>query len=97
MTGRAIYRLNRSLISWSEARSLGPEWYQPIIRSRAAESLDLALVYSAFLHTIDLLEHLPHALDIVMVQKPSFWILLVLFKRNAERVGDIDGFPIVLS
>lgn len=35
MTGRAIYLLRRSLISWSDARSFGPVWYQPIIRSRA--------------------------------------------------------------
>jgi hypothetical protein len=35
MTGRWMYRLNRSLISWSDARSFGPEWYHPIIFSRA--------------------------------------------------------------
>lgn len=36
ITGRAMYRLNNSLISKSDARSFGPVWYQPIMRSRAA-------------------------------------------------------------
>ena len=35
MTGRAMNLRKRSLISRSDARSLGPVWYQPIIRSRA--------------------------------------------------------------
>jgi hypothetical protein len=37
ITGRAMYRLNNSLISKSDARSFGPVWYHPIMRSRAAK------------------------------------------------------------
>ena len=35
ITGRAMYRLSKSLISKSEARNFGPVWYHPIIRSLA--------------------------------------------------------------
>jgi hypothetical protein len=36
-TGRAMYCLNNSLISKSDARNFGFMWYHPIIRSRAAQ------------------------------------------------------------
>lgn len=38
ITGRAMYRLNNSLISKSDARNFGPVWYHPIMRSRAVAS-----------------------------------------------------------
>ena len=47
--------------------------------------------------TVDLLEHLPHAIYIVVVQKPSFRILVILLKWNTEGICDVDGLPVVLS
>ena len=46
--------------------------------------------------TIDLLEHLVHPLDIIMVQEPRLAILLVLLKRDAKRVRHIDRLSIIL-
>ena len=46
--------------------------------------------------TVNLLEHLPHPLDIVMIQIPRLWIFLVFFKGDTERVGDVDGLAVVL-
>ena len=40
MTGRGMMRLKTSLISMSDARSFGPVWYQPIMRSLAADTQD---------------------------------------------------------
>ena len=48
------------------------------------------------LRTVDLLEHLPHALDVVMVQEPCLRVLLILLKGYAERVGDVDCLSGVL-
>jgi hypothetical protein len=47
--------------------------------------------------TIDFLEHLPHALDIVVVQKPRLWILFILLKRYAKGVSYVDRLAIVLT
>ena len=46
--------------------------------------------------TVDLLEHLPHALNIVVVEEPRLAVALVLLERNAERVGDVHGRAVVL-
>jgi hypothetical protein len=48
------------------------------------------------MHTIDLLEHIKHAFDIIMVQKPRFTVLFILFERDTKRVGDIYYFAVVL-
>jgi hypothetical protein len=48
-------------------------------------------------HTIDLLEHLKHALDIIMVQKPRFAIFFILFEWNTKRIGNVYYLAIVLS
>lgn len=44
---------------------------------------------------VDLLEHVVHALDIVVVKKPDGWILVVLLKRNCLRLS--AACPISLS
>lgn len=44
--GFGVYRLNSSLISRSDARSLGPEWYQPISFSRALIFLNISFMPS---------------------------------------------------
>ena len=44
--GFGVYRLKSSLISRSEARSLGPEWYQPINFSRALTFLNISFMFS---------------------------------------------------
>lgn len=36
---------------------------------------------------VDLLEHVVHALDVVVVQEPHGWVLLVLFKGNWQFVS----------
>ena len=36
------------------------------------------------LRTVDLLEHLPHALDVVVVEEPRLAIFVVFLERNAE-------------
>ena len=47
--------------------------------------------------TIDLFEHLEHALDIVVVEEPRLGVLVVLLERNPERVGDVDRLARVLT
>jgi hypothetical protein len=47
--------------------------------------------------TVDLLEHLPHAFDVIMVQKPSLAILLVLLEWYPKRICDVYRFAIVLA
>ena len=39
---------------------------------------------AANLRTVDLLEHLPHAIDIVVVEEPCLAVLLVLLERDGE-------------
>ena len=51
----------------------------------------------ANLRTVDLLEHVPHSLDVVVVEEPCLWVLLVFLERNAERVRDVDRLAVVLS
>src|SRR5713226_2250436 len=92
ITGRAMYRLNNSLISKSDARNFGPVWYQPIIRSRAArpQRRDYQRSFirrTADRHavlTIDFFKHLEHTLDIVVVQEPRLGIFVVLLERYPE-------------
>jgi hypothetical protein len=47
--------------------------------------------------TVDLLEHLEHALDVVVVEEPGLRVLLVLLERDPERVRDVDRLPVVLA
>jgi hypothetical protein len=47
--------------------------------------------------TVDLLEHLEHALDVVVVEEPRLAVLLVFLERDAERVRDVDRLPVVLA
>ena|SRR6267142_938525 len=101
ITGRAMYRLNNSLISKSDARSFGPVWYHPIMRSRAVASRRRGGGLSGTSNepgeggirrarTVDLLEHLEHPLDVIVVEEPCLGIFVVLLKRHSERVGHID-------
>lgn len=46
--------------------------------------------------TIDFLEHLPHALNVVMIEEPRLWVLLVLLERDSERIGNIHALPVIL-
>ena len=46
--------------------------------------------------TVDLLEHFPHALDVVVVQEPSLWVLLILFEGYTKGIGDVDCLPVIL-
>ena len=45
-SGFGVYRLNSSLISKSDARSLGPVWYHPISFSRALTFLNMSFMPS---------------------------------------------------
>ena len=45
-SGLGVYRLNSSLILRSDARNLGPEWYQPINFSRALTFLNMSFIDS---------------------------------------------------
>ena len=45
-SGCGVYRLNSSLICKSDARSLGPEWYQPMSFSRALTFLNMSFIDS---------------------------------------------------
>lgn len=47
--------------------------------------------------TVHLLEHLPHPFDVIVVQEPRFRVLLVLFERDAEGIGNVDGLAIILA
>ena len=47
--------------------------------------------------TIYLLEHLPDSLNVVMIQEPSFAILLILFKWYGERVRHVHDLAVVLT
>lgn len=47
--------------------------------------------------TINLLEHLVHLLNIIVVQEPCLAVFFVFFEWDAERVGDVDGLAIVLA
>ena len=47
--------------------------------------------------TVHLLEHLPHPFDVIVVQEPCFRVLLVLFERDAEGIGNVDGLAIILA
>ena len=49
------------------------------------------------LRTVDLLEHLPHALDVVVVEEPRLAILVVLLERDTERVRDVHRRAVVLA
>lgn len=49
------------------------------------------------LFTVNLLEHLPHPLNIVMIQEPCLGIFLVLLERDGERIGHIHSLAIVLT
>lgn len=82
-------RLKSSFISRSAARNFGPVWYHPIMRSRAAQihknhHYAKNAPKNAALRTVDLLEHLEHRLDIIVVQEPRLGIPIVLLKRHAE-------------
>src|SRR6266853_4031214 len=98
ITGRAMYRLNNSLISRSDARSFGPVWYHPIMRSRAESSRRQRDCQGfrtdggpkRLVRTVDLLEHFEHRFDVVVVKEPCLGILVVFLKRNTERVGYVD-------
>lgn len=46
--------------------------------------------------TINLLEHLPHSLDVIMVEEPCFWVLFVFFEWYRKRIGNIHAFAIIL-
>ena len=48
------------------------------------------------LRTVDLLEHLPHALDVVVIEEPRLAILVVLLERDTERVRDVHRRAVVL-
>lgn len=91
--------LNSSLISKSEARSFGPEWYQPIIRSRADREVIIEKPAPTIRHllTVDLFKHLKHGLDIVVIEKPSFAVLLIFLKGNPVRICHIYSLAIVLT
>ena len=47
--------------------------------------------------TVDLLEHLPHAVDVVVVEEPRLAVLLILFKGDTEGVRDVDRGAVVLT
>lgn len=47
--------------------------------------------------TIDFLEHFGHVFNVIVIQKPCLWILLVLFKRNPKRVGNVDCLAVILA
>lgn len=46
--------------------------------------------------TVDLLEHLEHRLNVVVVQEPRLGVPVILLERHAERVGNVDRLPVVL-
>ena len=46
--------------------------------------------------TVDLLEHLPHAVDVVVVEEPRLAVLLVLLEGDTEGVRDVDRAAVVL-
>ena len=52
---------------------------------------------AANLRTVDLLEHLPHRLDIIMIEESSFAVILILFERRREGVRHVDDLAVVLS
>jgi len=109
ITGRAMYRLNNPFISKSDARSFGPVWYQPIMRSRAARPQRRRDHQKRFIRrtadrpdrqavlTIDLFEHLEHTLDIVVIEEPRLGILVILLERYSKRVGDVDRLAVILT
>jgi hypothetical protein len=47
--------------------------------------------------TVDLLEHLEHPLDVIVVEEPCLGIFVVLLKRHSERVGHIDRLAVILA
>ena len=47
--------------------------------------------------TVNLLEHLPHAFDIIVVQEPCFRVLLVLFEGDTEGVGNVYRLAVILT
>ena len=40
--------------------------------------------------TVHFLEHVIHALDVVVIEEPCLRVLLVLFERDTEGIGDVD-------
>lgn len=47
--------------------------------------------------TVDLFEHVVHALDVIVVEEPRLAVLFVLLEWDTERIGDVDGLDVVLS
>ena len=47
--------------------------------------------------TINLLEHLPHPLDVVVIQEPCLWVSLVFFEGDTKGVGDVHCLAVVLA
>lgn len=43
------------------------------------------------LRTIDLLEHGKHVLEVVVIQEPYLWILVILLERQRKAVRDIHN------
>ena len=40
--------------------------------------------------TVHFLEHVVHALDVIVIEEPCLRVLLVLLERDTEGVGDVD-------
>lgn len=47
--------------------------------------------------TVHLPEHIIHAFNVVVVEEPGLWVLLILLERDTEGVGDVDSLAVVLS
>ena len=103
ITGRGIKRLNTSFISKSEARSFGPEWYHPIMRSLAVEwSVGFRTMIRKchnlrVVLTIYFFEHFVHRFDVIVVQKPGLGVFLVLLEGDPIAICYIHGFAIILA